>query len=65
MTIKTLAASAGAIALMTGPTLAEVDLSGKTVEWVIPFSETGGSAKWANFLHHFCPRNCQAIPRLW
>ncbi len=25
------------------------DLSGKTVEWVIPFSETGGSAKWANF----------------
>lgn len=26
-----------------------IDLSGKTVEWVIPFSETGGSAKWANF----------------
>ena len=26
-----------------------VDLSGKTVEWIIPFSETGGSAKWANF----------------
>ncbi|EFO32002.1 conserved hypothetical protein [Roseibium sp. TrichSKD4] len=28
---------------------AELDLSGKTVEWIIPFSETGGSAKWANF----------------
>ena len=27
----------------------DFDLSGKTVEWVIPFSETGGSAKWANF----------------
>lgn len=26
-----------------------IDLSGKTVEWIIPFSETGGSAKWANF----------------
>ena len=26
-----------------------IDLTGKTVEWVILFSETGGSAKWANF----------------
>lgn len=26
-----------------------VDLSGKTIEFVIPFSESGGSAKWANF----------------
>ncbi|KEJ94147.1 Tripartite-type tricarboxylate transporter, receptor component TctC [Pseudosulfitobacter pseudonitzschiae] len=59
MTIKTLAASAAAIALMTGPTLAEVDLSGKTVEWVIPFSETGGSAKWANF---FAPLLSKELP---
>lgn len=27
----------------------ELSLAGETVEWVIPFSETGGSAKWANF----------------
>ena len=34
----------------TTPALAEgLDLEGKTVEWIIPFSETGGSAKWANF----------------
>ena len=26
-----------------------MDMTGKTVEWIIPFSETGGSAKWANF----------------
>ena len=26
-----------------------VDLSGETVEFVIPFSESGGSARWANF----------------
>ena len=26
-----------------------INLEGKTVEWIIPFSETGGSAKWANF----------------
>jgi len=24
-------------------------LSGKTVDYVIPFSESGGSAQWANF----------------
>lgn len=34
----------------TTTTLAQdLDLAGKTVEWIIPFSETGGSAKWANF----------------
>ena len=35
------------------------DLSGKTVEWVIPFSETGGSAKWANF---YAPLLSEALP---
>ena len=38
---------------------AETDLSGETVEWVIPFSETGGSAKWANF---FAPLLSEALP---
>lgn len=38
---------------------AEVDFSGKTIEWVIPFSETGGSAKWANF---FGPLLSEALP---
>lgn len=37
----------------------EIDLSGKTVEWVIPFSETGGSAKWANF---YAPLLSEALP---
>jgi len=36
-----------------------VDLSGKTIEWVIPFSETGGSAKWANF---FAPLLAEQLP---
>ena len=36
-----------------------MDLSGKTVEWVIPFSETGGSAKWANF---YAPLLSEALP---
>ena len=38
---------------------AEVNLSGKTVEWTIPFSEKGGSAKWAHF---FAPLLSEALP---
>ncbi|MFV0333013.1 MAG: tricarboxylate transporter [Tropicimonas sp.] len=54
-------ASAGLIAAagIAAPAAAEVDFSGKTIEWVIPFSETGGSAKWANF---FAPLLSEALP---
>lgn len=49
-------------ALFAGQALAQdqmIDLSGKTVEFIIPFSETGGSARWANF---FAPLLSQALP---
>lgn len=36
-----------------------IDLAGKTVEFVIPFSESGGSAKWANF---YAPLLSEALP---
>ena len=36
-----------------------INLKGKTVEWVIPFSESGGSAKWANF---YAPLLSEALP---
>ena len=36
-----------------------IDLTGKTVEWIIPFSETGGSAKWGNF---YAPLLSEALP---
>lgn len=29
--------------------MAETDFSGKTIDWIIPFSEGGGSDKWARF----------------
>ncbi|MGH1414949.1 MAG: tricarboxylate transporter [Pelagimonas sp.] len=48
-----------AAAGFAAPAAAEVDLAGKTVEWVIPFSETGGSAKWANF---FAPLLSEELP---
>lgn len=35
------------------------DLAGRTVEYVIPFAESGGSAQWANF---FAPLLSQALP---
>lgn len=48
-----------AAAGIAAPAAAEVDFSGKTIEWVIPFSETGGSAKWANF---FAPLLSEELP---
>ncbi len=43
--------AAGMIALgMIGPAeAAEVDFSGRTIEWIIPFSAGGGSDTWARF----------------
>lgn len=50
----TLSAAPAAIAGSDG-----VDLSGKTVDFVIPFSESGGSARWANF---YAPLLREALP---
>jgi len=36
-----------------------LDLTGQTVEWIIPFSESGGSARWANF---YAPLLSEALP---
>jgi tripartite-type tricarboxylate transporter receptor subunit TctC len=48
-----------ALALAAGaPQMAKADLSGATVDFVIPFSESGGSARWANF---FAPLMSEAL----
>ncbi len=53
-------AIAATIALASTGALADgIDLTGKTVEFVIPFSESGGSAKWANF---YAPLLSDALP---
>lgn len=50
-------AAAGLVAL---PAMAqEPSLEGETVEYVIPFSESGGSARWANF---YAPLLSEALP---
>ena len=51
--------AAAAVTALAAPAQADVDMSGKTIEWTIPFSETGGSAKWANF---FAPLLSEALP---
>jgi len=56
---RTLSIAAAALGFALMPAQADIDLSGKTVEWVIPFSETGGSAKWANF---FAPLLSEELP---
>ncbi len=55
----TLGLAAAAVASFAVPANADMDLAGKTVEWVIPFSESGGSAKWANF---YAPLLAEALP---
>jgi hypothetical protein len=54
-----LVAATSAVGLVSGAVAQGVDLSGKTVEFVIPFSESGGSARWANF---YAPLLSEALP---
>ncbi len=56
---RTIACAIIAAAGLTTAAHAEMDLSGETVTWVIPFSESGGSAKWANF---YAPLLGEALP---
>ncbi len=60
MITRILSSTVAAAALFAATTAsAEVDFSGETIEWIIPFSETGGSAKWANF---FAPLLSEHLP---
>ena len=59
MTIKTAIVAAGFAVTATLGAAQDLDLSGKTVDYVIPFSESGGSAKWANF---YAPLLSEALP---
>ena len=55
---RRLALTAAVSALAAGSAQAQ-DMAGKTVEYTIPFSESGGSAQWANF---FAPLLAGALP---
>jgi tripartite-type tricarboxylate transporter receptor subunit TctC len=44
---------------LSGGLAQAADFSGKTIEWIIPFKEGGGSDKWARF---YAPRLAAALP---
>lgn len=48
-----------ALGLTASSPAAAADFSGKTIEWIIPFSEGGGSDKWARF---YAPLLSEALP---
>ena len=52
-------AAAACITLMAGQAVRAADFSGKTIEWVIPFSVGGGSDVWARF---FAPLLGEQLP---
>ena len=55
-----LAGLLGATALgLAGPAQAQVDFSGETIEWVVPFREGGGTDRWARF---YAPLLSEALP---
>ncbi|MES9969601.1 MAG: hypothetical protein ABW092_06170 [Candidatus Thiodiazotropha sp.] len=50
----------GAVIAFSGqPAIAAPDFDGKTITWIIPFKEGGGSDKWARF---YAPLLSQALP---
>lgn len=59
VTMGLVAAAAATLGLQANAGGHGIDLTGETVEWIIPFSETGGSAKWANF---YAPLLSEALP---
>jgi hypothetical protein len=52
-------AGATAFALASPAAQAEVSFEGETIEWIIPFSEGGGSDEWARF---YAPLLSEALP---
>ena len=62
-TALSLAAGAAAFAA-AGPARAQVSFSGRTVEWIIPFSTGGGSDTWARFNAPFLQRHLPGNPNV-
>lgn len=56
---------AGAGGLLAAPAFAQdVSFAGKTIEWVIPFAEGGGSDVWARFMAPYLAKNLPGRPNV-
>src|SRR5690554_2288750 len=58
------AAAAAAISLAAPAAAQDVDFSGRTVEWWIPFSEGGGSDVWARFFAPYLSKHLPGTPNV-
>lgn len=52
------------LALMAAPAAAQVSFAGQTIDWIVPFSEGGGSDTWARFFAPFLERHLPGNPRV-
>ena len=52
-------ATLAAASTMASLSATAIDMSGKTVDWIVPFGEGGGSDKWARF---YAPLLSEALP---
>jgi len=57
-----LAVGLGTMSAMALPAAAQVDFSGQTIEWIIPFATGGGSDTWARFNAPFLSRHLPGNP---
>lgn len=66
--VLTLAAAAAAALILSGPlsgpAAAEIDFSGKRIQWIIPFKEGGGSDTWARFYAPLLAANLPGAPTI-
>lgn len=61
--MRLLAAGLG-LAMQASGANAEVTFAGKTVEWIVPFTEGGGSDTWARFNAPFLTRHLPGNPEI-
>lgn len=52
------------IVAQTAPVMAQVSFAGETIDWIIPFSEGGGSDTWARFNAPFLERHLPGNPEV-
>lgn len=63
--LKTLPALAAALALLAGQNAAaQVSFQGQSIDWIVPFSEGGGSDTWARFFAPFLERHLPGQPEV-
>ena len=53
-----------ALLLSAAPALGQVSFEGKTIEWIIPFTQSGGSDTWARFNAPFLSRYLPGNPEI-